>query len=133
MTPDEIMQAITDACPGTHVDTTTPDYFFFNDPERKFPFATIVTRDTAFDHVSQLDRPSAFRLNLGLGRATFRERFPEASSEPFDFTTFDRLMPHPLYAKMYWICVLNPTRATFEALRPLLADAYEASRVRYGG
>ncbi len=28
---------------------------------------------------------------------------------------------------MYWICVLNPSEATFQAVRPLLAEAYEMS------
>jgi hypothetical protein len=26
---------------------------------------------------------------------------------------------------MYWVCVLNPSEATFTALQPLLAEAYQ--------
>lgn len=33
-------------------------------------------------------------------------------------------MPHPVYAPQHWICVLNPSRETLEAARPLIADAY---------
>ncbi len=29
-----------------------------------------------------------------------------------------------------WICVLNPTEATFESVRTFLAEAYELARVR---
>jgi predicted DNA-binding protein (MmcQ/YjbR family) len=40
---------------------------------------------------------------------------------------------------MSWVCVLNPSAATFEAVRPLLAEAYElavskrAKRAARGG
>ncbi len=37
-------------------------------------------------------------------------------------------MPHPVYGKMYWICVLNPGDALFQqSVRPLLAEAYDLS------
>jgi hypothetical protein len=32
-------------------------------------------------------------------------------------------MPHPMYAKMYWASVLNPSAKTFETVKPLLAEA----------
>ncbi len=32
----------------------------------------------------------------------------------------DRLLPHPVYGRMHWVCVLNPSAATFESLRPCL-------------
>jgi hypothetical protein len=34
-------------------------------------------------------------------------------------------MPHPVYGKMYWVCILNPGPETFQSVvRPLLAEAY---------
>lgn len=39
-------------------------------------------------------------------------------------------MPHPVYGRMHWICVLNPSEATFEKIKPLLAQAYEIDVVR---
>ena len=33
-------------------------------------------------------------------------------------------MPHPYYASQYWVCVVNPSSATFEEVRPLLAEAH---------
>ena len=44
----------------------------------------------------------------------------------YDYTALDRIMPHPVYGKMYWICVLNPSAKTFETVRGLLAEAFEA-------
>ncbi|MCY2937302.1 MAG: DUF6194 family protein [Planctomycetota bacterium] len=101
--------------------------FFFFGPDRMFPFATLVTCDNAYDSTSNLDRPGIFRLNLGIGKATFHSLFgdsPEGTSH--DFTALDLLLPHPFYGKAQWVCVLNPGEATFQArVAPLIAEAYE--------
>ncbi len=34
----------------------------------------------------------------------------------YDFTQIDKIIPHPVYAWMSWICVLNPSNKTFETL-----------------
>lgn len=105
-------------------------------------FATIKGRDDAHDDVSRLDRPGVFRLNLGLGVDVYRGLFGEPPPRPgedglvettHDFTALDELMPHPVYAYMAWVCVLSPSDATFERVKPLLADAYALARSRYGG
>jgi Family of unknown function (DUF6194) len=105
------------------------DTFFIYDPRhdlpgtRRFPFATIVTKDyTGFDEQSRLDRPGVFRLNIGLSKTTFERLF--GSGGDHDFTALDRLMPHPVYAGHHFVCVLNPSDATFESLKPLLDEAY---------
>ena len=43
----------------------------------------------------------------------------------YDFTALDQVMPHPVYGRMYWVCVLNPSDATFQKLRPLLTEAHD--------
>lgn len=123
------------------------DTFFIYDPGRQlppagqFPFATIVTKDYgAFDCASQLDRAGVFRLNIGVGKETYRRLFGPHPSSPaegdvvatgHDFTALDQLLPHPVYAPMSWVCVLNPGEATFQAVQPLLAEAYQISVGRY--
>jgi hypothetical protein len=105
--------------------------FFFYGAERKFPFATIVTGDE-HDQASNLSRPSVFRLNVGVSKPTFQSLFGPGPARPdeagaeggHDFTALDRIMPHPVYGKMYWICVLNPGEETFERGQELLAEAY---------
>jgi hypothetical protein len=72
-----------------------------------------------------------FRLNIGLSRESYRSLFLEEGS--CDFTALDELMPHPVYGRMHWVCVLNPSEATFERLKPLLADAYELAVRRLAG
>ena len=105
------------------------DSYFFTDPKKLHPFATLVTSD-AHDQVSDLNRPGVYRLNIGVSKQTFGTLFgserADAGAGGFDFSTPDRLMPHPVYGKMYWVCVLNPGAATFEAVKGLLAEAHEA-------
>lgn len=105
------------------------DTFFICDPRhelegpRRFPFATIVTKDYGeFDNASNLDREGVFRLNIGVSKETFEGLFkPDAAH---DFTALDVLMPHPVYAQNHFVCVLNPSDETFAALRSLLDEAY---------
>ena len=140
MNEASITQYIVDTFDGVHTTTAMGATFFFYDPDRKFPFATIVTDDT-HDQVSNLNRPSVFRLNIGIGKQTFRSLFgaqlPPSDVERsvdggYDFTALDLLMPHPVYGRMYWVCVLNPSAETFQAeVRPLLAEAYDLDVAKY--
>jgi hypothetical protein len=137
-----ITQYIADTFDGVDIVVGSGDTFFIYDPERNFPpnrrlpFATIVTKDDEYDRSSNLDRPAVFRLNIGVSKETYRSLFgsytppSDASSVAdgdYDFAALDRLLPHPVYGRMFWICVLNPSAATFETLRPLLAEAYALS------
>ena len=114
------------------------DTFFIYDPDgdlepkQQFPFATIVTKDYGeFDRASNLDRPGVFRLNVGISKQTFQSLFP-AEDAGHDFTVLDRLMPHPVYGKMHWVCVLNPSETTFQSAKALLAEAYGIAVGRLG-
>lgn len=128
------------------------DTFFFYDPgdgsgaaqDGDVYFATLKDRDDDYDRASDLDRPDVFRLNIGVALSTFRALFggerPEEAAG-IDYTELDRILPHPVYGRIHWVCVLNPSDATFEErVRPLLAEAYELAvrrhrrcRVRKGG
>jgi hypothetical protein len=94
--------------------------------------ATIVTTDE-HDQASNLSRPGVFRLNVGVGRATF-ERLVGSALEP-DYAALDRVLPHPVYAKQLWLSILNPSHSTFESVvKPLLAEAHDrlaAARARH--
>jgi Family of unknown function (DUF6194) len=140
-----ITQYITDTFVAVDVVVASGDTFFFYNPghnlppERKFPFTTLVTSDNDGSG-SDLNRPSVFRLNIGVSKDTFRSLFglraaPSdaggAADSGYDFTALDQLMPHPLYGSMYWICVLNPRIETFQTVKPLLAEAYELSARKY--
>ena len=124
--PADIRQYIVDNFPGTDVIDADGDAYFVHDPDRDLPdarrqpWATLVTSD-AHDSASDLDRPEIFRLNVGLTKAAFRELFPAEGDH--DLTSLDIVMPHPVYASLYWVCVLNPGN-TWPAVRGLLQHAY---------
>ncbi len=155
MNETEIGQYILDTFAGVDVVNAMDAYFYFYNPDtsvppdHRFPFITIVTNDL-HDQFSDLNRPDVFRLNIGITKQTFRARFgspklPEGSygaaeddesadNAPggYDFTALDQVMPHPVYGRMYWVCILNPSDETFatQAL-PLLNEAYELAVSRY--
>ena len=123
-TPEAIVKYIQETYPETDVVEAMAAWFFSLDAEKHWPnFATLVTTDE-HDDASDLDRPGVFRLNIGVHRATF-ERIAAADPDP-DFTVFDRLLPHPVYAQQHWISILNPSDTTFaEIVVPLLALAHD--------
>jgi hypothetical protein len=147
----EIHRYITETFDGVDVvsDSGTNFYFYNPDsnvpPDHKFPFVTLVTSDL-YDQFSNLSRPSVFRLNIGIGKQTFRSLFGTPSlpsdrdgapvsgqaASDYDFTALDQVMPHPVYGMTYWVCVLNPSDQTFETqVRPLLAEAYDLELGKY--
>ncbi len=151
MNEAEISRYITDTFEGVDVIEVSGDSFFFYNPDsnlpsdHRFPFVTLVTKDV-YDQFSNLNRPSVFRLNIGLTKQAFRMLFPlsmppvkeDSAAESgddlnnYDFTALDQVMPHPVYGRMYWLCVLNPSNDTFEAkIRPLLSEAYKLAVSKY--
>jgi uncharacterized protein DUF6194 len=156
MKETEISRYILDTLKGVDVVVDSGSSFFFYNPDsslppdHRFPFVTIVTSDI-YDQFSNLNRPSVFRLNIGIGKQTFRSLFgkpklpsdresaaedsdsgDDESDSDYDFTALDQLMPHPVYGRMYWVSVLNPTDETFNTkVRPLLAEAYDMVVSKY--
>lgn len=132
MTEDAITEHFIDLLPGGHFQVADDNTFFFHNADNRFPFATIVTKDSEFDSASKLDRPGVFRLNIGVGKETFRVLFgePDAAAAAVDYAALDKLMPHPVYAKMYWVSVINPSAKTFAAVKPLIVEALGLARSR---
>ncbi|GAA1132712.1 DUF6194 family protein [Kribbella jejuensis] len=119
------------------------DLFYLYDPagdlppERQQPFATIVTGDH-YEKVSNLDEPGAWRLNLGLTKATYGELLGPVPTERdadwvldsgHDYAARDVLMPHPFYASQYWVAIVNPTEP--DRLLPLIDEAYSFAARKY--
>lgn len=45
--------------------------------------------------------------------------------------TPDKILPHPVYAWMVWVCVLNPSEQTFEELKPYIQETYEYAKEKF--
>ncbi len=133
--PEAITRTILETWPETDMVEALGARFFSLDPEKHFPnFATIVTTDEHDEGApSNLSRPGVFRLNIGVGRETF-ERLVGSMDAP-DYAAFDRIVPHPVYARQLWISILNPGDATFrDVVMPLLTEAHDrlaATRTRH--
>ena len=107
-----ITQYITDTFDGVDIVVALDaSFFFYNpdrepEPDRRFPFATLVTNDN-HDQASNLNRPSVFRLNIGISKQTYQSLFgtqvslsAESGGESgYDFTALDQVMPHPVLGR----------------------------------
>jgi hypothetical protein len=145
MDAGEMRQYICEAFDGVNAVDGSGDTFFLYDPdgdlpaERQIPFATIVTGDH-YDSVSKLNRPGAYRLNVGLTKATYTAWFGAAPTHAdadgvldtgFDYAAVDTVVPHPTYACQHWVCVVNPGEATLETVRALLVEAHRFAARKY--
>lgn len=126
---DPSLEEITDWIKATYPDTLTASAmgatFFSLDGSHWPNFATIVTTDEHdLGEPSKLSRPGVFRLNIATRKETF-QRLVGDVDDP-DYAALNRILPHPVYAKELWVCVLNPSRQTFEEqIKPLIAESYE--------
>lgn len=133
MTITAISNYITENFEGSYITEADEDFFFFYGEDNKFPFATIVTKDNDFDHSSNLNREGFYRLNVGIDKETFNALFDSVPATKgfggylesgIDFTQENKLMPHPMYGTMFWVCIINPGKETVASLQPLLRIAY---------
>ena len=111
------------------------DLFFYEAPDGVLPpgqpFATVVTKDYPGEPSSGLDRPGAFRVNVGASREEREALLSDGSLDKgADLTTPDVVLPHPTYAAQGWVCVVDPGPRTETVLRALLASAHARARAR---
>jgi len=139
MTAEGIIAAIDARFEGLAPKASWGETSLFYNPGRALPngvyFCTVKDHDGANDTASKLDRPGVFRLALGLPVARYEALFGPRPQRPakgetvatgHDFTALDALVPHPVYAWMGWVQILNPSRASFESLHPMLEEAHRA-------
>ena len=120
-----MIRLIRDTWPDAVVATIDSAAFFSLDEKHWPNFATIVwTDEHDMGNPSNLAREGVYRLNIGLERETF-QKLVGSVTDP-DYAAFDRLMPHPVYAKQRWVGILNPSHATVNNLvMPLLTEAHD--------
>ena len=142
--PAALLAALDRELAGLVTSQGSGDLFVFYDPDgvtvpdKRFPFLTVVT-GYRYDAASHLDRDAdTYRINLGVGRKTYEALFGRAPRGPAgyqvidtgaDYTATDTVMPHPYYAPLHWVCVVNPGPRTRDQLASLIDAAYaEAAR-----
>jgi hypothetical protein len=137
MTPDEIINKVTNNFRGVVPKKSWGETSLFYNPDNKLPngvyFCTIKEKDGKNDTSSNLMRSDIFRLSIGVSKETYVEHFGEKPPRPqkgcivntgHDFTKTNILLPHPVYAWMSWVCVLSPSNEVFEKIYPLIVEAH---------
>lgn len=144
MTADKILEYCLKEYKGTVLISSWGERGIFYNPENKLKrgiyILTVKEKDGDNDKSSNLNRDGIYRVNLGVYKETFTKMFGMIPKRPakgcivdmdYDFTLTDRILPHPVYAWMGWICMLNPSESTFEKLKPLIQESYEYAKEKY--
>jgi len=144
MKPDEILKYCLDHLEGSILVESGGEKGIFYNPghalKRGVYILTVKEKDGDNDKGSNLDRPGIYRVNLGVRKGTFIKLFGAVPKRPgageivemdYDFSVTDQILPHPVYAWMSWLCVLNPAEDTFEALKPYIQEAYEYAKEKF--
>jgi hypothetical protein len=144
LTVEQIVDYVKKTFPGIVDDRNWGERALFYNPGQKLPkgvyFLTFKERNGANDSASQIGA-GQYRLNIGISKAAFTARFGSIPARPpaggvvdmgHDFAACDIIAPHPVYGWMSWVAVKNPSSATFEELKPLLAEAYKLAAAKFG-
>lgn len=144
ITAEQILQYCLENLNGTVLTESWGEKGIFYNPNGKLKrgvyILTVKEKDGDNDKGSNLDREGIFRVNLGVRKNTFTDMFGKVPARPpkggvvdmpYDFTEFDKILPHPVYAWISWISVLTPSEETFERLKPLIEEAYEYAKEKY--
>lgn len=102
------------------------DVFFYYAPDgvvpKGQPFATIVTKDYPGEPSSGL-RPGVFRVNVDAGR--------RGQPECDDPTIHGQVLPHPVYGRQGWVCIVQPGLQSLDEVHTLLRDAHSDAQRRW--
>lgn len=144
MTPEQIINTITDTFSGVVPKSSWGETSLFYNPGKALPngvyFCTIKEKNGDNDKSSQLDRSGVFRVSIGIGKANYQATFGDRPGRPakggiidtgHDFTALNELMPHPIYGWMSWAQILNPSAESFAEHLPLIRDAYDSAVVKF--
>jgi hypothetical protein len=137
MQPQDIERYILENFKDVHPLDSWGEKSFFLNPGQQLKrgtyFATLKEKDGDNDKASYLDRDGIFRLNMGISKKRYLSLFQTLPKRPakscfidgdYDFQKLDKVLPHPVYGWMGWICVLNPSTETFEKYKGFIDDAY---------
>ncbi len=98
--------------------------FFFVGDDHRMPFVTMANSDQEFDNASNLNRDDVFRVNIGISKPTFDSLIAEPDPQKVDQTELNVFLPHPDYAKQYFVCILSPSGENEDVTRRLIEEAH---------
>ena len=144
MQPNDILNYCIDNLPDTVLVNSWGKSGVFYNPKNTLKCGiyvlTIKEKDGDNDKSSDLNRENIYRVNIGIRKSSFINMFSSVPARPskggivdmpYDFTQTDKILPHPVYAWMSWVCALNPSDITFERLKSLIQESYEYAKEKY--
>lgn len=144
LSKEEIIKIVLGRHKGLVINQNWGETGIFYNPENKLKkgiyLLTFKEKDGENDVSSHLNRGGHYRLNLGISKDTFMRLFGNIPARPkaggvvemdYDFSQSDTVIPHPIYAWMAWVCVINPSENTFKKLLPLIDEGYKLALDKY--
>lgn len=144
LSPNDIITFITQNYDGVIAKSSWGETALFYNPEQRLPngvyFCTIKEKDGENDQHSQLDRKGVFRVSIGVGVKAYEQHFSQRPARPakgqavnitHDVTALNQLTPHPVYAWMSWVQILNPSKHSLKTLTPLIDIAFQLAAKKY--
>lgn len=141
---DEVLKYCLENLEGTILVSSWGERGIYYNPDnilkRGVYILTVKEKDGDNDKGSNLNRENIYRVNLGIRKTTFIEMFDFIPKRPakgcivdmnYDFSATNKILPHPVYAWMGWICLLSPSEQTFNELKPLIQEAYEYAKEKF--
>lgn len=134
MTIEDIKTYLLENFEGLNIIEADGDLFFMHMNNDKLPFVTLINKDNDYDSVSNLNRDGFFRLNFPINKEIFISKFGSLTNDTkleaylnigLDFTQEDTLFPHPTYGSLNWVCIVNPSKETFEIIKQYLKTSFE--------
>lgn len=144
MKPEDIVAYIGTTFEGVKPKSSWGETSMFYNPGNLLPngvyFCTIKEKDGDNDKASNLDRDGIYRLSIGVSKTTYETLLGPRPERPakacivstgHDFTAVNELMPHPIYAWMSWVQILNPDKEKFNELLPLLKESHANAVIKF--
>ncbi len=142
--PKNIIEEIANEFNGVVPKASWGETSLFYNPDKLLPngvyFCTIKEKDGDNDKASNLNREGIYRLSIGISKESYGSLFGERPERPskgciidtgHDFTECNILMPHPIYAWMSWVQILNPSKPKFEEICGLIAEAHASAVIKF--
>lgn len=144
MTPDEILSYCQLELKDVVLVKSWGEQGIFYNPnnflKRGVYVLTIKEKDGKNDKASRLYRENIYRISIGLRKETFIKYFGPLPKRPsagetvkmdYNFSDLDRIMPHPIYAWMGWVCILNPSVKSFGLFKIMIEESYNLAKDKF--
>ena len=137
MQPKDIVEKIVNEFSGVIPKASWGETSLFYNPGQLLPngvyFCTIKEKNGDNDKASNLDREGIYRLSIGISKESYESLFGARPKRPskggiidteHNFTKCNVLMPHPIYAWMSWVQILNPSESKLTDIFGLIAESH---------